>query len=245
MPKTVLQVVQDIYLELDNPGEQHLPQKLVLKHLSERLTMLKVDMQLSDRDNEEKSSQWFVPSNQMHTLTLDGYSVPTRVEFRPLGASDYEIPSDAPIVHQGYINESRALGEDVVAIFGNPVMISYSQEIDVLQSRQYRVWYEPIFDEELKIGPDVDSKIDLASIFFPYLKDLALYDSFSDVRRIDEEWTIWRDSKKEDVATRIIEWRPKWQKWIKMNRGPRRMKTRSMLDRRASETTPKNRVPFI
>jgi hypothetical protein len=77
------------------------------------------------------------PSSIDHPISLDNFSIPTRVEQRTVGMGDDDWMPVAIVNHDGF----SGVTEDAVSFYGYPPRIAYSPLGVELLSREYRVWY--------------------------------------------------------------------------------------------------------
>jgi hypothetical protein len=203
-----LEIAQAVYQNLRKPSQQKLAWQTLLRAMSDCQKRLLREAQLSDRGWLETFTT-FTPSDLDEEFNADGFSIPTRVEYRTGTTEDDWIPVSI-VNHDGF---SSVTGE-AVSFYGSPTRIAYSLQTSDLVGREYRVWYET---SPTALSALTD-EVAIADIFTDLLTDetvlycipLAIDDS--------PEWANWIKLQMAVTVDRLAESKKQWKKWLNMSR---------------------------
>lgn len=203
-----LEIARAVRQNLRRPSHQQLAQPTVLRAMSDCQRRILREAQLSDRGWMETSAL-ISPSELDEAINADGFSIPTRVEYRTGTTEDDWIPVSI-VNHDGF---SSVTGE-AVSFYGSPPRISFSLLSSDLAGREYRVWYETSPDALTELTQDIA----LSDLFSDLLTDETTLYCLPLVENDSEAWIRWAKLQGSVVSDRLIESKRQWKKWLNMSR---------------------------
>lgn len=203
-----LEIAQAAYQNLRKPSQQKLPYKTLLRAMSDCQRRLLREAQLSDRGWLETFTT-ITPADLDEAFDADGFSIPTRVEYRTGTTEDDWLPVSI-VNHDGF---STITGE-AVSFYGSPPRIAYSLLTSDLVGREYRVWYETAPAALTSLQQDIS----IYDIFTDLLTDETVIYCIPLVNDDSEGWKQWVKLQLGITMERLMESKRQWKKWLNMSR---------------------------
>lgn len=167
MPKTLSQMVPDVYELLGNISTQQLPLRTVLQNFNNVLSRRLKQLGLSTQNRLIQSTTISLSTSTVeYPVSLDDFGIPILCEFNTLQNSTF-YPID--IVNFVSLGQAALENRQVVAFYGDPnqgqkVKFSYIGTGNFTPS-QLRIWYEP----DTPVSKDINSTPAIAQMFVPFV----------------------------------------------------------------------------
>jgi hypothetical protein len=205
---TALDIASACYQNLRRPSQQKLAWQTLLRAMSDCQKRLLREAQLSDRGWFE-TSVTITPSDLDEAFDADGFSIPTRVEYRTGTTEDDWIPVSI-VNHDGF---SNVTGE-AVSFYGTPTRIAYGLLQAELTGREYRVWYET----SPASLTEITQNLEMSELFSDLLTDETVLYCIPLVIDNSPEWVNWIKLQMAITVDRLSESKRQWKRWLVRNR---------------------------
>jgi hypothetical protein len=203
-----LEIAQAVYQNLRKPSQQKLAWKTLLRAMSDCQRRILREAQLSDRGWLETYVDVY-PASRDEVVTATNFSIPTRVEWRSLTASETDDWNPVSIVANDGFSQSEE-----IAFYGSPARMNFSASVGDLKSRVYRVWYETAPAALTESTADLA----VASIFTDLLTDETTLYCLPLVMDDSESWLKFVGMQGVTVRERLKETKEQFKKWLNMSR---------------------------
>jgi hypothetical protein len=214
-------ILRESYQILGRPSQGDLPYLDLLVLVKDVVRGRMVDLKTSGRNHTLTAGSWVIPTaREMGTTgfvgALDNF-VPTKVEWRTLAESGVypePMPKTVEVVSfesLGPLYGIKTSSLDTYCAFYNGFRdIAFSDDVNTLQNRQYRIWYEDTADIVLE---DISDAADLPELFITLCKYEAALVALDQIRNADPEWADRRERLRGQFTAQVGIWTMRFEKW--------------------------------
>lgn len=214
-------IAQGIYRLLGRPSQTDLPYSDVLDAARDVYRGRLFDMKLANRNHTLAFSSWYTPT-AAEGVNLTSFSIasgttnifPVKMEWRPVNAATNYKPRKAEVVSfenlSEYARMARTEDETYVAFYGSN-LVAFSETVDALALREYRVIYEDTEDVTMAALSDTITEVpDMLAPLFYYEGALLLLDQ---VRNDSPDWQDRRERLRGSLTAPFMEWDRRFNTW--------------------------------
>lgn len=221
-----LSIVRRVYVRLRRPSQTALPYKDVLATVRDVIARKKLDLALSTQNSLAKTSPWFTPASTdfaFNDLGLaGGVLLPIRVEVRGID-SDLEIGEDVDIVNYEVLDSNR---RGAISFYGDPMRIAFSDTLDYIGERQFRIIYESDFEGDTELV----SVLGLPDYFVSMVVIEACWELLEQVMDDSAEWEKFMMMANQRWPVEIADKRMGWETYVRMFKGRAAVPKRTFWD---------------
>lgn len=212
-------IVRGAYQLLGRPSQLDLPYKDVLEHARDVIRGRLLDLKMSARGHTNVTGPFVAPTAQtMEVAPFIGenttYFIPVKVEWRTLADIQTVHPRKAEVVAFEQLGElfrsSQAFDETYVAFTDNFSKITFSEPLDALDKREYRIVYEDLSDVTAGLEETVNELPDLFIVLCKYETAVMCLDH---VTNETNDWMEKRERLRSSLLGRFAMEEQRFTKW--------------------------------
>lgn len=217
MSVTVSDIIIGAYRKLGRPSQADMPYADLISLSNEVYQGMLLDMKLSAREHTTDIGSWVTPTaRNMATTSFTGGGeiIPTRVEWR-IADDTTAIPMKAEIVAYDNINElamkARTVNETYVSFYDGFANILFSESLEVLETREYRIIYETLAYTAMTSKSD---SLTIPALFSTYAIEEVSIRALDEVYNSTPEWAEKRERMRMSIAMSLVENKKRWSKYV-------------------------------
>lgn len=223
-------VIRGAYQLLGRPSQGDLPFQDVIDHAKDVIRGRLLDLKLASRGHTDIIGPWVTPTDvdDMNTTSfVSGQTnfIPVRVEWRIKNDTSTQFPRRAEVVNWSaradLYRESLTLSETYVSFSDNFSKIAFSETLETLENRDYRIIYETLEDPTVSIGGTTTVLPDLFITLCKYETALACLDQ---VENQSNEWAEKRERLRNSLASKIVGESQRFDRWNRTLYGNKKVK---------------------
>lgn len=223
-------VIRGAYQLLGRPSQSDLPYQDVIDHAKDVIRGRLLDLKLASRGHTNTIGPWVTPTDvdDMATSSFVGGQtnfIPVRVEWRVKNDTATQFPRKAEVVSWSargdLYRESLTLAETYVSFSDNFQKMAFSETLETLSVREYRIIYETLEDPTVAIGGTTAELPDLFITLCKYETALACLDQ---VDNPSSAWAEKRERLRNSLAQKAIGEEQRFEKWNRTLYGNKKVK---------------------
>lgn len=212
-------VIRGAYQLLGRPSQKDLPYQDVIDHAKDAIRGRLLDIKMASRGHTNVIGAWVTPTDVDDMSTSAFVSgatnfIPVKVEWRIKNDTDIQFPRKAEVVAWSALGElyrdSLSIAETYVAFSDNFSKIAFSETIEMLGNREYRIIYETLDDPTVEIGGETAT---LPSLFITLCKYEAALLCLDQVANQSNEWAELRERLRYSLSARLAVEEQRFKKW--------------------------------
>jgi hypothetical protein len=223
-------VIKGAYQLLGRPSQADLPYQDVIDHAKDVIRGRLLDLKLASRGHTNVIGDWVTPTDvdSMSTSTFVNSAtnfIPVRVEWRVKNDTDTQFPRKAEVVswsaRADLYRQSLTLSETYVSFTDNFQKIAFSETLETLSNREYRIVYETLADPTVEIGGTTAA---LPDLFITLCKYETAFVCLDQVENQSNEWAERRERLRVSLLQRATVEEQRFDKWNRTLYGNKKVK---------------------
>lgn len=223
-------VIKGAYQLLGRPSQRDLPYQDVIDHAADVIRGRLLDIKMASKGHTNIIGAWVTPTDvdDMSTSTfVSGATnfIPVKVEWRIKNDTAIQFPRKAEVVTWTSLGElyrdSRSIAETYVAFSDNFSKIAFSETIETLNNREYRIIYESLGDITVDLGADTAT---LPSLFITLCKYETALMCIDQVVNPSPIWAEQRERLRRSLMARLAVEEQRFRHWNSTLYGNKKVK---------------------
>lgn len=217
-------IVTGVFQLLGRPSLQDMPYTDILTHTSDVVTGRLLDMSMAGKNRQTLMSEWVQGTDQTMDvgdwdLETDRF-IPTKVEARTAGSEGRASTVQVVALEQLEDLALKANGEMYCAFHEDFQSITFSDLESVVDTKEYRIHYEPISRLDLVVR--ADTQID--DVFTSLCKYETALRCLDQVENDTEAWTAKRERLRPGFLAIFLQEQARFDKFNKTRFGNKKFK---------------------